>query len=485
MIGIDESQYFNLKPESANVAPSPSGDSIDVLHLSDWHLDPRYDIGSEANCTSHLCCRPDAANTDLNTTVLDPSLPASRFGALLCDSPPDLALSVFESMPQFFNVADLAFSIFTGDIISHDLHDALSQAYVEYEEEITYRTFKAALGGVPLYATLGNHDSFPQGLNTQNDLASSNALSWNYKLLSSLWQNSSWLTADEASYATTHYAAYAHTHPSGIRIISINTDFWYKANIFNYWNTTNPDTSGTLKFLADALTACEARNQRAWIIGHVLSGYDGNNPLPNPTALFYSIVARFSPSTIAGIFFGHTHKQQFQIFYDYLPNSTYTVNGNTFRNTTMVDYTKPLAMAFIGPSIVPLTNLNAGYTLYQVDSSTFEITGMQTYFANMSNSLSWTTPVWEIEYDARKAYGPALSTEWPDSAPLNATFWHTVTENMLRNTSLVEMYSAFETKSSVMTPKCDTLDCAKRKVCYIRSGSGWLSSRCPKPPSFS
>lgn len=55
-----------------------------------------------------------------------------------------------------------------------------------------------------------------------------------------------------------------------------------------------------LKWLADELTACEAKGQRAWIIGHVLSGYDGSQPLPNPTALFYSIVRRFSPTTIAG-----------------------------------------------------------------------------------------------------------------------------------------------------------------------------------------
>ncbi len=225
LVGIDERQYFSPKADSANKVPGPSGNTINVLHLSDWHLDPRFDIGSEANCTSHLCCRPGATNNDLDTTALDPSLPASRFGALLCDSPPDLALSAFTSMPQFFDMSNISFSIFTGDIVSHDLDDALSQAYVEYEEEITYRTFKAALRDVPLYATLGNHDSFPQALNTQNDLAPKNAFSWNYELLSSLWQNASWLTPDEASYASTHYAAYAHPPPSGLRIISINTDF--------------------------------------------------------------------------------------------------------------------------------------------------------------------------------------------------------------------------------------------------------------------
>lgn len=481
LIGIDENAYFIAKPASANSPPPLSGRNLNVLHVSDYHIDPRYDIGSEANCTGHLCCRPDAANSVLHTNAQNPSIPASRFGALLCDSPPDLALSTFQSIPKFFNTSSISYAIYTGDIVSHDRDDQLSQAYIEYEEAITYHTFKAALGWAPVYATLGNHDSFPQALNSPNSLTSGeNAFSWNYNLLSSLWQNASWLNATEAQYAATHYGAFAVTTPQGLRVISLNTDFWYRANIFNYYNSTNPDQSGILKFLADELSGCEARNQRAWIIGHVLSGYDGSNPLPNPTALFYSIVVRFAPRTIAGIFFGHTHEDEKQIFYDFLPNSTYVVDSRIYRNTSMVDYSKPLAVAYIGPSVVPLTNLNAGYTLYQVDSGTFDITGSQVYFANISNSLSWTSPEWEFEYDARNAYAPAVSGGWPSTAPLNATFWHKVTESMLGNTSLAQMYATYETKSSVVTPACNTTACAARKVCNIRSGSAFLGRLCPK-----
>lgn len=98
--------------------------------------------------------------------------------------------------------------------------------------------------------------------------------------------------------------------------------------------------------------------------------------LVRTTSLFYSIVVRFAPKTIADIFFGRTHAQQFQIFYDFLPDSTYVVDGVTYRNTTMVDYDRPLVTAYIGSSITPLTNLNSGYTLYQVDSATSEVTGM-------------------------------------------------------------------------------------------------------------
>jgi len=275
--------------------------------------------------------------------------------------------------------------------------------------------------------------------------------------------------------ASTHYGAYAHTTKYGLRIISINTDFWYVANIYNYYNFTNPDNSGILAWVASELTACEARGQRAWIIGHVLSGYDGSQSLPNPSALFQSIVRRFSPATIAGVFFGHTHEDQIQIFYDYA--STSTTNRSTLRNTTDVDYTKPLQVGYIGPSITPLTGNNAGYQLYQVDAKTFSIMGVQTYFANMSESLTWTTPKWQFEYDVRTTYNvPAIN--WPKTAPLNATFFDRLTQQMLVNQSLVERYNLYEKKSSVVTKNCSSKACAKQKVCYIRSGSSAIGRKC-------
>ena len=214
MIEIDESQYFSPKPESAMVAPEPSGEVINVLHLSDWHLDPRYDIGSEANCSQYLCCRPYSTNTKKNTGVNNASVPASRFGYLYCDSPPDLALSSFSTMGQFFNKSETAFAIFTGDIVSHDNDDQLSRAYIEYEERVTYEVFKAEMGNTPVYPTLGNHDSLPEAYNTPNNIngnatsGQNNALSWNYDLLSSMWQQDGWINSTEAAYASTHYGKF-------------------------------------------------------------------------------------------------------------------------------------------------------------------------------------------------------------------------------------------------------------------------------------
>ena len=105
------------------------------------------------------------------------------------------------------------------------------------------------------------------------------------------------------------------------------------------------------------------------------------------------------------------------------------------------------------------------------------MTDIQTYFANVSESLTWTEPEWQFEYDSRSTYN--VNGTWPAPAPVNATFWHAVTQSMLANQSLVERYNFLETKSSV-TQNCSTKVCAVQKVCYIRSGSAALGLACPQ-----
>lgn len=214
----------------------------------------------------------------------------------------------------------------------------------------------------------------------------------------------------------------------------------------------------------------------------------------------------------------HTHQDQLQIFYDYLPSSLQTSNTNsnkaplsTLRDTTQVDFSKPLQIAYIGPSITPLTGLNAGYRVYQIDAKTFSVMGAQTYFANISNTLAWTRPVWEFEYDSRQAYaakadvGSEVRHEedantdsraktpnpngvpWPATSPLNATFWHLVTEKMLSDATaspaasspLLHLYNTYESKSSsAQIRRGGDETTPEQKVCFIRAGSGALGTRC-------
>lgn len=78
---LDTTKLFP-KPKPADVqVPKASGERIKVLHLSDFHLDARYAVSSQANCSSSLCCRSDNYN-DLSEN--SPLLSASAYGSFLC-----------------------------------------------------------------------------------------------------------------------------------------------------------------------------------------------------------------------------------------------------------------------------------------------------------------------------------------------------------------------------------------------------------------
>jgi len=82
--------------------------------------------------------------------------------------------------------------------------------------------------------------------------------------------------------------------------------------------------------------------------------------------------------------------------------------------------------------------------MYQVDAKTFSVVNFQTYYANVSESNSWTAPQWRFEYDAKALYDSGNKVA--KGAPLDAAFWHGITNSMLNNITLVETYNFLETK---------------------------------------
>ena len=144
-------------------------------------------------------------------------------------------------------IANASFVIFTGDVASHDKAWQLSRPYQLYEEKATYLTFKAQLGGKPLYPTIGNHDSFPSDQSTPLILdwltvdtpywwAQNGAVDefqWEYDFYAKLWSDNGWLPSSSATQEKIHFGAYSVVTSQGLKIISLNTDFWYKNNFFN------------------------------------------------------------------------------------------------------------------------------------------------------------------------------------------------------------------------------------------------------------
>jgi hypothetical protein len=166
------------------------------------------------------------------------------------------------------------------------------------------------------------------------------------------------------------------------------------------------------------------------------------------------------------MFWGHTHEDQVMIYY---------ANNGTVRNSSTAQ-----TSGWIGPSITPLTNLNSGYRMYEVDTGSFDIYEAYTFYSDVNSysSLNATGPTYKFEYSTREAYGSAVN--WPADAPLNSTFWHGLTEAMESNRSLVTTFNTYQGKMSIRSPNCTSAACAAAKICYMRSGSQPLGKECPQ-----
>lgn len=120
-----------------------------------------------------------------------------------------------------------------------------------------------------------------------------------YDTLSADWTQ--WIGATAAAQAD-EYGAYAYVVPGqNLKIISFNTNFYYKENFWLYEPTLETDPDGQLAWLVSEIQAAETAAQRVWMIGHMPMG--SGDALYNPSNYFNQIINRYD-ATIAAMFFG-------------------------------------------------------------------------------------------------------------------------------------------------------------------------------------
>ncbi|KAF9900105.1 hypothetical protein EC991_007914 [Linnemannia zychae] len=428
------------KPKPANVvAPTHSGQLVDILHLSDWHVDDKYVAGSEADCNRPLCCRK------YDDSPATPKRKASSWGDYKCDSPIKLGVDLLKFVP---NVANVSFSILTGDVPPHDVWIQNRESVIR-EEDAAYRTMAEGLS-TKLYPTVGNHEAGPTNLFPTK--ATGGDIQWLYDSLADDW--SRWLPADAVA-SVKNYGAYTVSPAPGLRIISMNNNFCYTLNFYLYGKSKDYDPNGELKWLVAQLQAAEDSGERVWIIGHV--GPSQTDCIMNWSALYYQVVQRYSPHVIAEQFFGHTHYDEFALYYG--PGAKNTQNA--------------ISTAWIGPSVTPYTDINPGFRIYKVDTKSWNVFDSETYVADMNLAPTWdatgATPNWHLEYSARQTYGAYVPIA--PTAPLSASWWHNVTSTFETNQQAFQNYWTFRGKSANRIPACTaTNGCAKETICNLRAG---------------
>lgn len=477
------SHMWPEKQEKHYVAPEPSAnDTINVLHISDFHIELDYTVGAEANCSTSMCCTPHSVNakthsgqsnvtwnsfynsTYENTTLVKGSyidvfsnssiwVPATTFGYYECDAPEILINSSLNSIVQYSqeNELDFEFAIFTGDLVDHDEIKYTGYQMTVESEEVIFQDMKDKLGSLPVYSVLGNHDTFPYGELGQENHGFTNYFAWNAELMADMWEDFGWLDADASQYARKHYTGFSVETKLGLKIISLNSNVWYKKNHYAYWNASQPDTFGQFEFLIDELVESEAKDQRVWVIAHIPFASDS---LPIPSKLFAEVVERFSPYTIAGIFFGHTHLDQFEILYAGSGDDSKTIEN-------------VINVAWVAPAVTPWVENNPSWRYYSVDRKTFSVMDAYNFFTPLNETFNnnGEEPVWSFEYSARDGY----NISWPETSPLNGTYWHQIASGVNQSLEVNQLYENYAKRFSPYVPDCANSDDCETDYCFLTS----------------
>lgn len=437
--------------------------TFNVVHVSDFHLDLRYTVGSEATCSQDMCCNvenfhEEAALNDIALSGHVTLSPAREQGEYQCDAPRPLVKSSLEHINRTINeIGDFAFSLFTGDMVAHNAPEHKTLNYTLESELAVYKYMKNNIGNLPVFSSLGNHDSYPFGQLSQASTRHKTE-DWNAQLASQLWEEYDWVntTQDELS----NYAGYSVSPYKGLKVISLNSNYWYKSNLYNYWDIRNPDTSGMLRFLSDELKSAEKHGQRAWIIAHIPSGGNSKNAVPWAGEVFASITERFD-HVVAGVFFGHTHQDKFSVQYR---------KKHPRRHKHSYKEKHAINVAWLGPSVTPIDDLNPSWRYYTINSSNFEVQDAHTYYTDLK-SLDYK---WQHLYSSRETYN---TFGWPEEAPLNATFWHRVAHQIKDDAEVRQLYTDLEARNSPFERKCESHKCITKQYCYITS---WTTDRYDK-----
>ncbi|KAL0851184.1 hypothetical protein ABMA28_007036 [Loxostege sticticalis] len=411
--------------------PVNTDQTFKVLQISDTHFDPYYAEGSNAECNEPLCCRASSG------PVKSPSSGAGRWGDYRkCDTPKRTIDHMLKHIADTHT--DIDYILWTGDLPPHDVWNQTKEENLKVLQE-TVAQMSDMFPGVPIFPALGNHEaspvnSFPPPYISSPDLN----IAWLYDELDAQWRR--WLPAG-VSQTVRRGAFYSVLVRPGFRIISLNMNYCNNKNWWLLMNSTDPATE--LQWLIYELQTAEFSGEKVHIIGHIPPGH--SDCLKIWSRNYYAIVNRYE-ATITAQFFGHTHFDEFEVFYD--PN----------------DLGRATSIAYVGPSVSPYYDLNLGYRIYYVDGdhpeTTRQVIDHETWIMNLKEANQFGYPIWYKLYSARASY--RMNALRPQD-------WDRFIDNMTSNDDVFNLYYKHYWKSSPRRGICDS-ECRKRLVCDARSG---------------
>ncbi|MEW4486915.1 metallophosphoesterase [Thalassoglobus sp. JC818] len=381
----------------------------EILLISDIHFDPFS--GLDRKAFEKLVELPEDEWPEYFRSLQQPP---SQYGS---DSNYSLFVSAIDAARG--RVSDPPFILYPGDFLAHDWqakYNALApqpiaedaEAYRKFTQKtlrLIANEFQEAFPKTPVFATLGNDDSFCQDYWIQPG-------GQFLTVFADIWQPLLLETVDKTTFRETfhRWGAYAVDLPSlkSERLIVLNTVLWSGSYCTDYHDPKeqnccecaprgNSPGLAQLKWLEAELETAKSRGQKVWLLMHVPPGLDsyveekdsGRSSTAelwkDPFSTGYRQLLRRFQGVVRIAFTGHTHMDDYRVIGD-------------------ADH--PVLLHKIAPAVSPVFGNNPAFQVYEFDRETTSLTNWETNILDLKTTERDRSGAgWKLEYEARRTFG--------------------------------------------------------------------------------
>jgi sphingomyelin phosphodiesterase acid-like 3 len=368
------------------------------LALSDLHFEPYYDCPANAKpgaceLMDHLISDPVSQWAEDFHTYGAPQ--DSQYGQ-------DTDDVLLRSALKAASAQKVKFVVISGDFLSHDY----KEHYIEYTGDTTlqhYQTFvdktfrflsmqlKAAFPRTPIYAALGNNDSYHGDYyadpNNKNGFYASLLSNKNW---GQFFLNLKNRTAFNNQFLAGGYYEVTPPNAKSLRVILLNTVL-LSAKVKGPSSAILAQAAkDELHWLQQQLQAAKAKHLHVLLVAHIPAGMDVFSSIHKAKSVpflkatynqqFLQLLAD-NQSVITAFMTGHIHQDAFRL-----------IDANT---------NVPDVVNTFVPSITPKFGNNPGFKVYTLETSHFNLVDFVTYYLNLSGDRQWAK-----EYDFNRVYQP-------------------------------------------------------------------------------
>ncbi|XP_019644210.1 PREDICTED: acid sphingomyelinase-like phosphodiesterase 3b [Branchiostoma belcheri] len=197
------------------------------------------------------------------------------------------------------------------------------------------------------------------------------------------------------SVLATSGAYYTMPISPGLRLVGLNTVFYYTNDRVTAPTDDNTDPAGQFSWLEGVLQQAATDNEKVFLIGHVPPGfferYKGKSWFyPEYNRRYLQVVTRHA-DVIKGQFFAHQHCDSFKLFYD--------------------EEGRAVNSMLLAPAVTPWTTTldgvggnNPGIRLVSYNKNTGDLTDVNQYYSNLALANMQGSPLWGREYSLRETF---------------------------------------------------------------------------------